>query len=492
MLAVVLAVCVLLTGWQTPGSALPSADQPAGTAARASRPNVVLIVTDDQTLADMRALPRTRSFFGDRGAVFSRAFSQFPLCCPARATLLTGQLAHNSRVQSNRPPRGGFTALDARETLPVWLRRAGYRTAQVGKYLNGYPLPGQKRHVPRGWTDWRAPVQNVYDYSMFLVNQNGALRHHRGYQARWVQTQVSDLVRRYARSDRPFFIWANFLAPHSGHPLESDDPIRRIGPEGVTTPAVEARFRNTMRSVRLPAKPSLHERNLDDKGFRGVPQGEFRTLPPSQRWQLQELYTQRLESLRSVDVAVAGILASLRATGRLGNTLVVFTSDNGYFVGEHRLVGKMLPYEESVRVPLMMAGPGVPPGVRRHQLVGLVDIPPTVLQVAQARARRVQDGASLLPLAASSTVGADRSLLLEGEVRRRGQARLYTAVRTSDDKVLIRWRSGLEEVYDLARDPYQLRGEASPAEAARRPALRRLLRAMQSCRGYRACSGLSG
>jgi hypothetical protein len=134
----------------------------------------------------------------------------------------------------------------------------------------------------------------------------------------------------------------------------------------------------------------------------------------------------------------------------------------------------------------------VPAGVRRSQLVGLVDVPRTVLQVARARARRVQDGTSLLPLAADAGAGRDRALLLEGEARLRGQARLFTAIRTGDDKVLIRWRSGRQEAYDLARDPFQLNGRVSPAEAAELPRLRRLLRRMQGCVGYRACAGLPG
>jgi arylsulfatase A-like enzyme len=479
-------ICLVVAGWNAPAtSAMPGAQAVAASQQRQARPNVVLLVTDDQTLTDLGVMTRTRSFFRSRGVRFTRAFSQFPLCCPARASLLTGQLAHNHHVQSNDPPRGGVTAFDARETLAVWLRRAGYRTAMVGKYLNGYPLPGGKRHVPRGWADWQAPIQNVYDYVIFRVNENGRLRHHRGYQAGWVQDRVSGLVRRYARTSRPFFIWANFLAPHIGRPIEPDDPIRRVGARGVGTPAVEARFRNSLRSRPLPRKPSINERDVSDKG-RVVRVG------PKPRWQLHELYTQRLESLRSVDRAVAGIIATLRRTHRLDNTLLLFTSDNGYLVGEHRLLGKSMPYEESVRVPLLMAGPGVPAGVARSQLVGLVDIPRTIVQVARARPRRVQDGRSLLPLAVNPAAGRERALLLEGEARLRGQPRLFTAVRTGDDKVLIRWRSGIQEVYDLARDPYQLNGRVSTAEAAEVPRLRRLLRRMQACRGYRACAGLPG
>ena len=462
---------------QPRSSASASPTEPSSTASR--QPNILLILTDDQAFTDMRAMPKTQSLLSRSGTVFRRAFASYPLCCPARVTLLTGQLAHNHGVLGNELPWGGATFFKDRDTLPVWLQRAGYNTIFLGKYLNGYPIDGDDTYIPPGWDEWHAPVERLYDYMLYQVNDNGVLNWHSGYQADYVERNTSRLIRKYAGKEAPFFMWAGFLAPHVGRPIESDDPPQ---PGGLDSPAVSDEYRNSMRGLSIPTKPSINERDLSDKGG---PDAEPPLLPAGD---LQEVYQQRLEALRSVDDAVAGILGTLRRTGELEETLVVFTSDNGYMVGEHRRLNKVLGYEESIHVPLIMAGPGVPSGTTANQIVSLTDLPATFLDVASASPGLPQDGISLMPLTRAPDVQAGRSLLLEAGGRPFPDVkRLYTGVRTADDKVLLRWWNGVEEVYDLKTDPYQLDGRLSPAEKEILPSLRSKLAHLADCVGQ-GCS----
>ena len=149
---------------------------------RVERPNVVVIMTDDQRVDEMAVLPAVRRLVVRPGAWFSRSFASFPLCCPSRATFLTGQYAHNHGVLDNRPPRGGYDRLDSSETLPVWLQRAGYETAHVGKYLNGYGT-ARPREVPPGWDEWHAVIDpTTYYYRGYVLNENGSVVRPRRYQ----------------------------------------------------------------------------------------------------------------------------------------------------------------------------------------------------------------------------------------------------------------------------------------------------------------------
>ena len=181
-------------------------------------------MTDDEALDDMWVMPKTRQLIGSGGATFDRAFSNYPLCCPARATVLTGQYAHNHGVMGNEAPWGGYTKyVDERDSLPVWLHAAGYRTAMLGKYLTGYPLKGHDTYVPPGWDDWRVPVDGTYNYEYRTVNVNGRLRKYHEYQAGYLADQADEVISQQAPG-KPFFLWASFLAPHAGDPL---DPTTR-------------------------------------------------------------------------------------------------------------------------------------------------------------------------------------------------------------------------------------------------------------------------
>jgi N-acetylglucosamine-6-sulfatase len=442
-----------------------------------AKPNIVVLMTDDQTLDSMSVMPKTRAILGDRGTEFTRAFASYPLCCPSRATLFTGQYAHNHGVLGNTPPAGGYTRLDKSNWLPLWLQAGGYRTMHVGKFLNGYGRMSPATEVPPGFTDWHGTVDpTTYSFYGYTVNENGLLRSYGAarepefYSTDFFARRASELIASAAPSDQPFFLSVAFLAPHSGAPRDLDDP------QGHATPVPAPRHLNAFASVALPLAPSWNEVDMSDKPLamqRRPPIGNVRAA------KIQEGYQQRLESLLAVDDAVETIVAQLGATGELSDTLILFTSDNGFFHGEHRVpLGKLLAYEPSIRLPLYMRGPGVPRGETRRQLVSNADLAPTILDAAGALPGRVQDGRSLFGLIDDSSIQWGRELLLEGPG--------YAGLRN------YRWKyvehtTGEAELYDLERDPDELNSRhADPAYAPIRLALAQRLVRLRVCAG-RGC-----
>ena len=501
----------------------------AGTASGGPpRPNVVLLLTDDQTREEMVAMPRTRRLIGRHGVSFARNYISFPLCCPSRVTFLTGRYMHNHGVHGNRGRLGGrrrFHALHGEdETLAVWLHRAGYHTIFLGKYLNGYP----PRHpnVPPGWDEWhgktsqynpRFPGYRIY-YDYALYERAGPTSKprlvHYGASPRAYETDVlrRKSVRAISRATRgpssgPFYMTVNFSAPHA--------------------PFVPApRHRGLYRGKKLPKLEAFDERDLSDKPrflrrqARGpIPAAEIRITRRARRRQL--------EQLRSVDQAVAAIVRTLRRRGLLRNTYIVFSSDNGTFWGEHRISeGKYLPYDPATRVPLLVRGPGVKRGAVSRELVANVDYAPTILQItgASAPARFAIDGRSMLPFLERPGRRTTRPILLEADkgpgfqigdcpvgsckslsraakgVRNLDQepaaqtatatvtkAPAYRAIRTSR-YLFVRYSTGDTELYDMKLDPQQLRSRhRSPRYRRVRRRLSRLLGKLASCRGA-ACA----
>ncbi len=420
-----------------------SAEGVAKSASPVKRPNVVVIMTDDQTVESMRVMPNVSTLLGQQGVSFDSSFVSYSLCCPSRATFLTGQYAHNHGVWGNAPPTGGYDKLDHTNTLAVWLSRAGYQTIHLGKYLNGY---GRQRptEIPPGWGEWYASVDpSTYRYYNYTLNENGRLVTYgtgaASYQTDVYARKAVDIIRRQALDPRPFFLWAAFLAPHAGGPREPDDPV------GMSTPVPAPRHRNLFATQPLPIPPSFNEADVSDKPqyVRNRP-----LMTPAKIAEVRENYQQRLESLLAVDEAVAAIVKALESTGQLNDTFIIFTSDNGFFHGEHRLPsGKVLLYEPSIRVPLIIRGPGIPRGELRSQPVANIDLAPTIVSAARAQPGRVMDGRSLLPFARDPLLHSSRSLLLETPT--------YAAIRTPR-WLYAEYVSGARELYDLVRDPDEL------------------------------------
>jgi N-acetylglucosamine-6-sulfatase len=448
----------------------------------AAKPNIVVLMTDDQTLDSMSVMPQTQKLLGEKGTTFTRNFVNYSLCCPSRATLYTGQYAHNHGVLGNEPPVGGYTRLDKSNWLPLWLQAAGYRTMHVGKFLNGYGRLSSPTEVPPGFNDWHGTVDpTTYSYWNYTVNENGVLHTYGAakepefYSTDFFARRANELIAAAAPSDQPFFISVAFLAPHSGQPVESGDPA------GQPTPAPAPRHVNAFSTVGLPQPASFNEADMTDK-----PAAMQRRplLTPARTAAIQENYQQRLESLLAVDEAVASIVEGLKAAGELDDTLILFTSDNGFFHGEHRVPqGKILAYEPSIRLPLIMRGPGVPRDERQSQLVTNADLAPTILDAADAKAGRAQDGRSLFGLFDDPGVQWGRELLIEGG---NNQGLTFTALRNYRWKY-IEHRNGELELYDLERDPDELTNVAAdPALGPLRTAMAARLAALRVCAG-RSC-----
>jgi arylsulfatase A-like enzyme len=453
-------------------------------------------MTDDQDLASMGIMRNVKRLIGRRGATFSQAVATTPQCCPSRATFLTGQYAHNHGVLSNREPDGGFAALDGSRTLPVWLSEAGYRTAHIGRYLNGYGNPAlgnDPLEVPPGWEEWQVPVKHS-EFRMwgYTLNENGRLRKYglgtSDYQTDLLGRRAAAFVRRSAPRPEPFFLSVATLAPHR------EGVIDKLA-DAPRNPRPAPRHEGSLATAEFPRSASFDEADISDKPR------ELQALPPLSPEVVGELTLRnrsRLESLLSVDDLVARIIRALRASGELENTLVVFTSDQGFLFGDHRLLGKGSVYEGAVRVPLLLRGPGIPSGVVSDQLVGNVDLAPTILQTAAVVPDLPPDGRSLLPLARDPAAGRGRTLLLElqklpttdadAQAAERDRRKLFepetvVAVRTPRYS-LIEYPSGAVELYDLDVDPDQLDNRAvDPEYAPLRAELERRLAALRSCIG---------
>ena len=467
LLAVALAV-----GGAALIAAGPAATGSAGAAA-APKPNILVIETDDQTVESVRVMTNVRDLLARQGTTFSNSFVANALCCPSRATFLTGQYSHSNGVWTNNLPNGGYQKLDHSNTLAVWLQRAGYHTAHLGKYLNGYRTRGTPpTEVPPGWSEWHGSVDpTTYRFWDYTLNENGKLvtfgNRPADYQADVYAQKGSEIIGRLAASERPFFLWAAFLAPHSGQPRTAGDPPNQATPE----PA--PRHRDRFASEPFPTPPSFNEQDVSDK-----PQTIQRrpVLTQARAAGVAENYRQRLESLLAVDEAVAAFVSRLRAAGELDDTLIVFTSDNGFMHGEHRIPsGKVVVYEPSIRVPLIMRGPGIPRNRIIDDPVLNVDLAPTMLDAADAKASRVLDGTSLLPLARDPLTELGRDVLLETPS--------YAAIRTPRYKY-VEYTSGDRELYDLVTDPHELSSRhADSALGGVRTELARRLAELRRCSG---------
>ena len=291
--------------------------------------------------------------------------------------------------------------------------------------------------------------------------------------------RAAELIDHAAPSQQPFFLSLTFPAPHSGFPLESDDP------PFLATPYPAPRHRDAFAGTPLPRPPNFDEADVTTK-----PQhvADRPRLSPEWIAAIQENYQQELESLQSVDDAVGAVLNALGRSGELDDTLLIYTSDNGFFHGEHRLPSeKILPYDEAARIPLIMRGPGVPSGRRLDNLVSNIDWAPTIVDAADARAGRLMDGTSLFETIEDPRRMPGREIVLENGTGANGVS-MYRALRNERYLWVDHKFSGEYELYDLAKDPYQLRNlEDLDSYASIRAALERRLRRLQRCRGARAC-----
>jgi arylsulfatase A-like enzyme len=426
-----------------------------------ARPNIIVIMTDDQVVSDLEVMSKTRSLLKQGGTSFKFSYASFPLCCPSRSTFLTGQYAHNHRILDNwTDERSGWNNLDHNNALPVWLQAAGYRTIHIGHYLSGTPITAR---AP-GWDDWQLMDGQAYGYR---INDNGTILKEGTAPEDYYTDVMSDRaigsINKALQAGKPFFMRLAPRAPHTEASVTSD-PNPRPAP----------RHLGMFSSKPLLKTPSFNEADVSDKPTppKGLP-----LLTQQRIGEITATWRARLATLQAVDDMVGRIGDRLRQAGILNNTAIIFTSDNGYLFGDHRIPeGKRYVYERSARVPLLIRGPGFPAGVVRQQMVMNVDLPATILDLADASPRRALDGLSLLPFAANGAYGAERPIVIE-TVRR------YFALRTPE-WVYVEYNDGQKELYDMQADPDQLENLVNRSDLATvREDLAARLSQLKGCQG---------
>jgi arylsulfatase A-like enzyme len=457
------------------------ADRSAAGPASPDRPNIVVIMTDDQTLAEMAYLPRTTELIGgDVGVTFANAFAVFPLCCPARATMLTGQYAHNTGVVDNVAPNGGEN-LQADTALPTWFQASGYRTALVGKYFNGYgtTIPPE---APPGWDDWFGlldPEGLNYFGAGAIDNGERVTLAEDVYTTDALAARAVADIEQFAGDDEAFLLAVWTSAPHSGKGPGVPNPV---------SPAPAPRHADLFPNATVPRTPSFLEADVADKPpavtnarvkierallERGLDEAGLVDM-------LDVTARARAQSLAAVDELVVGVVDALERTGQLDNTVLVFTSDNGWLTGQHGVpFAKVLPYEASIRVPLLVRGPGFPAGTTVVQPVGHHDVAPTLAEAAGVTPSVTTDGRPLQALAADPGLERNRVLLLQS----RTQDETYAGLRLPG-WVYVEWDDGAVELYDLLADPHQLTNAAGdPRYSVAQQRLAAALATLRSCSG---------
>jgi arylsulfatase A-like enzyme len=460
-----------------------------------TRPNIVVVVTDDQTLESFNetVMPRTTRMLVDRGTTFSQGIVATPQCCPSRAGYLTGQYSQNNGVTSNRP---GYPLLrDKPNVLPGWLQAAGYETLHVGKYLNGYTEAEGLTPGP-GWNGWMTLTSADYQESAWSID--GVAETYDGdYLTRALNGFAVEAIRRQAGMSRPFYLQVDHLAPHDGSGQEQSSC------QGGAIP--DPRDADAFPKARSPRNPATRETALNDKPeyLRRRPAPE-----PADVAEADRLYGCALRSLASVDRGVSRIVSVLRQAGELGRTMIVFTSDNGSSFLEHRVPPtKGMPYEEHLRVPFVIRPPRDFPKAARSGGVldaptANVDLAPTILELADARpclandSCRRMDGRSLLPLLRGEEPRWTRTRAIRTGfsvgVPTYGLSCEWDGLRTPRQALInhVLLPMGLSsscepadefEYYDLKSDPFQLRGDR-PIPPGLKSRLDRL----------RRCSGIEG
>jgi N-acetylglucosamine-6-sulfatase len=483
---VLLAACGGGGGGSTPGNpvapAPTTAPVPQPTATPTWRPNIILILADDLDILSIDRMPVLRAELMGRGLTFANGFATTPLCCPSRASIMTGQYAHNHGILINRNPNTFGVEPNCferfrdrgqeRQTFATWMQNAGYTTGFVGKYLNRYPgdMPGtDPTYIPPGWDDWFAQVSDNL-YYRYTTNDNGTLRVYENRPADYLTDVLRERATRFIRDaanpDKPFVLWITPAAPHTP-----------------STPA--PRHVDLFADAIAPRLPNFNEDDMSDKPrwFQLIPQ-----LNDDEVFRLDGMQRQRLRTMASVDELLGDVLQTLQQTGTLDRTFVFFASDNGLLLGGHRLyLGKDAMYEKSIRIPLIVRGPGVPAGRTSEHFALNIDLAPTLVEMARAQTPAdFMDGRSLYPLLGDNPLPASSwrsDFLIEHWTDTNEGLPTWNGIRAQNRVYVEYERTNEREYYDLGQDPHQLQNQAASASAATLEPLQSRLRALRSCRG---------
>lgn len=413
----------------------------------APRPNIVVILTDDQPSLDtLHVMPETSSWFQDDGTDFVQAYVTTPLCCPSRASIMTGLYAHNHGVQVDM--QGNASLLDQSLTIQARLREAGYRTAYFGKYLNAWPIDVDPSHLDE-WAIFSNTVPSGYRNGEW--NVDGEVRRVKRYSTTYIGRRGAAFIEEAEQDDSP---WILFLAPAAPHRPYIAEPKYADAPVG----------RYTVRGEKDTSDKPAYVRDRQVSKEKGL-----------------EIRSSQLRTLMSVDDMAAHVRRALIDTGEAPSTLSFFMSDNGYLWGQHGMVGKMIPYTDSIKVPLMMSWPGhVEAGATDERLVANIDVPATIADVAGLRNVKM-DGRSLL-----GSFEREELLLEFWETENRPT---WSSLLTPSFQYVELFEDGgatptFREYYDLTTDPRQLEnllGDDDPTNDPDVEALEQRLAAARRC-----------
>jgi arylsulfatase A-like enzyme len=452
-MALTILVCFLGT------HSMPTAD--AQTAP--TKPNFVFILADDMRKDDLAYMPKTRDLLGSRGMTFSEAYFANPLCCPSRTSVLTGMYAHNHDVWFNSSSdEGAWQGFKAQgheqDNLATRLNGAGYRTGLIGQYVKNY----DGSSVPPGWDDWFGHYGGSY-YGL-RVNDNGTLRRYdntaSGYSTDVFSNEAQDFIATSAQSGEPFFAYVAPMAPH--YPAKA-----------------APRHLSTYDGLKAPRPPSFNEADVSDKPpwIKSKP-----LLSADQIAQIDARQEARAESLQALDDLVEGVVNKLDSAGVLNNTYVFFTSDNGFEMGEHRIFdGKRQPYEESIRAPLLVRGPGVAAGAPTDKMVLNIDFFPTLADLGGTQTPSYVDGRSLRPVLDGSATTTWRTATLFETRFESGTGKNFYGIRTSGGRKYVEYGGGFRELYNLRTDPHELSNAYNATSPPTSLATR--LQALKGCAG---------
>jgi N-acetylglucosamine-6-sulfatase len=448
----------------------------AATAQADQRPNIVFVLTDDLTWNLVRFMPSVQRMQRE-GMTFTNYFVTDSLCCPSRASIFSGRYPHNHGVLTNTAPDGGFAGFSRgaeSRTFATSLQGAGYRTAMMGKYLNGYRP--KDRYVPPGWNDWQVPG-NGYGGFRYVMNSNGRTAHfgkrRRAYLTDVLRRRGTRFVGRAARAHAPFLLELATFAPHRPY---TPAPRNRFDFPGLQAPRTPAFDRPVER-----APAWLRDRP---------------PLTPDQITNLDDAFRKRAQSVEAVDQMIGRIREELHRTGLDRSTYVFFSSDNGLHMGEHTLAaGKMTAFDTDIRVPLIVVGPHVPPGSVNRRLTENIDLAPTFMRLGGVTPPRSVDGRALVGLLHGAHPGAWRDAVLiehhhpttpsgdpDHQTPPSGNPPSYEALRTATE-TYVEYADGEREYYDLLADPYELRNSYAELPGWRRAELHAELIRLESCSG---------
>jgi N-acetylglucosamine-6-sulfatase len=455
----------------------------------AHRPNIIFVLTDDLAWNLVQYMPHVQDMQA-HGTTFPNYFVTDSLCCPSRSSIFTGRYPHDTGVFTNGGQDGGFAVFHARgeenNTFATRLQKRGYRTAMMGKYLNGYTprglVDGKRLYIPPGWNEWDV-AGNGYPEFNYNLNENGTLVHYgslpRAYLTDVLARKGSAFVDRAAAQGKPFMLEIATFAPH-----------------GPYTPA--PRDANDFPGVQAPRTPAFNEDDVSDKPswLTGHP-----PLTAAQIAQIDTAYRKRAQAVEAVDDLIARLEAALHRDGIADDTYIFFSSDNGFHMGDHRLMpGKMTAFETDIRVPLVVTGPDVPAGREVSRVAENIDLCPTFMKLGRAHVPPYVDGQSLVPLLHHRAVRVWRNAALvehhgpdfgasagpDAPQAGSGNPTTYEALRLPHS-TYVEYANGEREYYDLTTDPYELTNSYPSLSQSRVDALHSLLAALENCHSSAAC-----